>query len=280
MKMNRRAVRILLVTVTLALATGVPGLASAQPRPKATAEGHYQKGMKAYTLGKFADAIEEFEKAYELRQEPIFLYNIAQSHRQNNSPQRAVFFYRRYLEAEPEAKNRADIEKRIKDMENQLSAKPENLGGGTTPPPAAAPVPVPAPQPAVAPAPPPASSPLIRQPQQPEPGASPGRTLRISGIVVGSVGVASAVTGVFLALHASSLREEATKPGSVYDDDKYQSSQTFRTLGWVTLGAGAAAAVTGGVLYYLGARAASAPAVAVLPFAAPGAGGATLFARF
>jgi hypothetical protein len=48
----------------------------------------------------------------------------------------------------------------------------------------------------------------------------------------------------------------------------------------VTLGVGAAAAVTGGVLYYLGARATSTPAVAVLPFAAPGAGGATLFARF
>lgn len=278
--MNRRAMRILLAILTLALAAGVSRQGLAQPRAKATAEGHYQKGMKAYTLGKFADAIEEFEKAYELRQEPIFLYNIAQSHRQNNSPQRAIFFYRRYLEAEPEAKNRADIEKRIKDMENQLNAKPENLGGGTTPAPVPAPLPVPAPQPDVASAPQPTSPVVVHQPLQPGTAASPGRALRISGIVVGAVGVASAATGVFLALHASSLRDEATKPGSVYDDDKYQSSKTFRTLGWVTLGAGAAAAVTGGVLYYLGVRAASAPAVAVLPFAAPGAGGATLYARF
>jgi tetratricopeptide (TPR) repeat protein len=62
--------------------------------------------MKAYTLGHFPEAIEEFEKAYEMRSEPIFLYNIAQSHRQSNSPQRAIFFYRRYLEADPNVKNR------------------------------------------------------------------------------------------------------------------------------------------------------------------------------
>ena len=114
----------------------------AERRERNTAESHYQRGMKAYTLGKFPEAIEEFEKAYELRSEPIFLYNIAQSHRQNNSPQRAIFFYRRYLEAEPQAKNRADIEQRIQDLQANLNGKPEN---------AAEPAPVPEEAPASTP---------------------------------------------------------------------------------------------------------------------------------
>ena len=104
--MNRRAKFILTVIFALAATTGLARQGHAQSHAKQTAESHYEKGMKAYTLGHFPEAIEEFEKAYEMRSEPIFLYNIAQSHRQNNVPQRALFFYRRYLEADPNAKNR------------------------------------------------------------------------------------------------------------------------------------------------------------------------------
>ncbi len=281
--MNRRARRILTVvfalTATVAFARAGD---AAEPRGKPSAEAHYQNGMKAYTLGHFEEAIEEFEKAYELRQEPIFLYNIAQSHRQNNSPQRAIFFYRRYLEADPEAKNRLEIEKRIKDMEANLNHRPENAGappptataGTVTPPPAA-------PLPPAAVVPPPAAPPVIPVQAPAAPPASAGSGLRSAGIAVGAVGVAGVVSGIFFGLHASSLHDDATRPGSVFDDSKYQDSKTFRTLEWVSLSIGGAAIVTGSVLYYLGYSAKSAnAAVALVPVAAGGVGGAALCGRF
>jgi tetratricopeptide (TPR) repeat protein len=276
MNMKRVAKRTLMVLFVFSIAAAFarPGLAA--PRTKMSAEEHYQKGMKAYTLGKFPEAIEEFEKAYELRSEPIFLYNIAQSHRQNNSPQRAIFFYRRYLEAEPEAKNRGDIEQRIKDMQTQLNAKSENA----TPVAAA-----PAPQPVVV-APAPAPQPVVVAPvsvlqAQPAPAPSSGRGLRIAGIAVGAVGVAGVVTGVVLGLQATSLHDDAVKAGSVYDDSKFQSAKTYRTMAWASLGVGAAAIATGGVLYYLGATSSSAgQPVTVVPVVAPGMGGAAIAATF
>jgi tetratricopeptide (TPR) repeat protein len=273
--MKRTANRPLMVLFALLVSAAFAGPAHAAPRAKQSAEDHYQKGMKAYTLGKFPDAIAEFERAYELRSEPIFLYNIAQSHRQNNDPARAIFFYRRYLEAEPGAKNRADIEQRIKDMQSQLNAKSEN-----------APAPAPAPQPIVVVAPPMpqpvASEPVpVVQAQPAPPAASPGRSLRIAGITVGVLGVAGVAAGIVFGVHATSLHDEAVKPGSVYDDSKYQSSKSFRTLEWVSLGVGGAAIITGGVLYYLGATAkSSGHPVAIVPVVGPGIGGAALSGSF
>jgi len=278
--MNRRAHQILIVAVMAIAPVVVARTGQAAERgSKKTAEAHYQKGMKAYTLGRFEDAIEEFEKAYELRQEPIFLYNIAQSHRQNSNPQRAVFFYRRYLEAEPGAKNRADIEKRIKDLE--ASASPRTEPAALTPPPTTSPAIPPASAPPQPAEPPPTvvePPPLAPVQAQATPQPSAGRGLRIAGIAVGAVGLAGAATGVFLVLHANSLHDEAVK--GVYDDGKYQDAKTFRTLGWVSLGVGAAAVATGGVLYYLGYSAKRAQSVALVPTVGAGAAGALLCGRF
>ncbi|MBN2577356.1 MAG: tetratricopeptide repeat protein [Deltaproteobacteria bacterium] len=273
--MSTQSKYILTVLFTFSFATVLARPGQAERREKNTAESHYQRGMKAYTLGKFPEAIEEFEKAYELRSEPVFLYNIAQSHRQNNSPQRAIFFYRRYLEAEPQAKNRADIEQRIQDLQANLNGKPENATE-PAPAPVAQPVPpqpLPPPQPVVV-------QPMVVAQSQAQPDADAGRGLRIGGIVTGAVGLAGIGAGIFFFLHANSLYEEATKPGSVYDAAKDDSSKTFRGLGWAAVGTGAAAVVTGGVLYFLGAKKRSAAPVALAPIIAPGVGGAALCGRF
>jgi tetratricopeptide (TPR) repeat protein len=278
--MNRRAKLILTAIFAIAASTGIARESHAQSHGKQTAESHYDKGMKAYTLGHFSEAIEEFERAFELRSEPIFLYNIAQSHRQSNSPQRAIFFYRRYLEADPNVKNRAEIEKRIKDLEAQLNAQKEHLGATMTtePGPATAqpPLPVPAPAPlpvAVQPTP----APEVAVQTQPTQAENRGRGLRIAGIVTASVGVAAVVTGIVFGLHASSLHDEAY--AGTYNDSKLQDSKSFRTLQWVSIGIGGAAVVSGSVLYYLGVSAKN-TAVAFAPLLAPGLGGAAVVGRF
>jgi tetratricopeptide (TPR) repeat protein len=274
--MNRHVKLIFPVLFALLASFAVARPAQAQTKGKQSAESHYNKGMTAYNLGHFQEAIEEFEKAYEIRSEPIFLYNIAQSHRQNGNPQRAIFFYRRYVDADPNSKKRPEVEKRIADMQSELNAQKEREAATVAPPPpAVTPQPV-APQP----------SPVFTQPMpvanRPTEMAdsSRGRGLRIGGIVAAGVGVAGAVTGVVLVMHGNSLHDESIAAGSQFDSAKYDSAKTFRTMGWVAVGVGAAAVATGVTLYILGSRDSSEPSVSVAPVVALGTGGAVLFGRF
>ena len=120
---KRTVVATILFAVTLASA-------AASADDSADAKGHFNRGVKLYNLGHFQEAIPEFEKAYDLDPAPILLFNIAQSHRQNGNKERALFFYRRYLEQEPNVAKRADVEQRMKELaqglqqENEQKQKP------------------------------------------------------------------------------------------------------------------------------------------------------------
>ncbi|HVY38293.1 MAG TPA: tetratricopeptide repeat protein [Polyangia bacterium] len=102
------------------------------------AQAHFDRGAKQYNLGHFQEAIPEFEKAYDLDPSPIFLFNIAQSHRQLGNKERALFFYRRYLEQAPNAANRDDVERRMKDLQAALQqeTEPKQKRPTDVPPPA------------------------------------------------------------------------------------------------------------------------------------------------
>ena len=279
--MKRTVTRTLILLSSLLISATFASQAHARAKRSAdrsSVEEHYKNGMKAYTLGRFPEAIEEFKEAYELRSEPIFLYNIAQSHRQNKQFERAIFFYRRYLEAEPKAKNRADIEQRIDELQAEIDRKKAETPLAPPPQPIVV-VPPPTPLP-VAPLPVPPPTTVVHDRPVP-PASSPGRGLRIAGIIVGAVGVAGVATGIVFGLHATSLHDEAVKSGSVYDNSKYQSAKTYKDLQWVALGVGGAAIVTGGVLYFLGATAKSSDQeVAILPLVGPGMGGAAFSGAF
>jgi hypothetical protein len=173
-----------LILVVLLIAGA--GVARASEAGKKAARPHYEKGASEYNLGHFAEAISEFEKAYEQDQAPILLFNIAQAHRQSGNNERAAFFYRRYLEQEPDAANRAEVEKRIKDLEgviqqqNDVKRRPPTEV--TDQDHAVAPAPAPAaPPPASAP-PPPAVVPAVTPPSPITPASpSPEGSVTASG---------------------------------------------------------------------------------------------------
>jgi tetratricopeptide (TPR) repeat protein len=97
---------------------GWAGGAAAQPvTPEESARAHHEQGRLQYSLGRFETAISEFRKAYELRADPAFLYDIAESYRSLGSPERAVFFYRRYLTTHPNPPNRPQVEAQIARIE-------------------------------------------------------------------------------------------------------------------------------------------------------------------
>ena len=106
-------------------AAGAPAPARAEGA-RASAKTYYERGTTDYNLGHFDEAIKAYEQAYEVDHAPILLFNIAQAHRQLGNNERAVFFYRRYLENAPkDVDNRSLVETRIKDLEELLQKQTE-----------------------------------------------------------------------------------------------------------------------------------------------------------
>jgi tetratricopeptide (TPR) repeat protein len=127
-----------ILAALLLLASAVAGRPAAAARSGGEAAAHFERGAKQYDLAHFEQAIAEFEKAYELAPSAILLFNIAQCHRHLGNKERALFFYRRYLEQAPETPNRADVERRIAELDRALREEREAAERAAAPPPVAA----------------------------------------------------------------------------------------------------------------------------------------------
>src|SRR5580765_1308941 len=149
---------------------------------------HYQRATRAYDLQKYQEAIDEYQKAYEISGDPPMLYNIAQAYRLAEQPAEAVRYYRRFLQRMPNARNREDVERKIAEQDKlaEQRKKVEPVTPPPPPPPPTKPPPIvevkPPPPVVVAPPPPP--------PSAPEPSharAVVGWSLIGAGVIVGGV---------------------------------------------------------------------------------------------
>ena len=97
-----------------------PAAADGKPSPKAlaTSKDHFNQGTRHYELAHFKEALAEYDAAYMAVPDPAYLFNIAQCHRKMGHDKEAVDFYKSYLRAAPNAPNRADVEKRIQELES------------------------------------------------------------------------------------------------------------------------------------------------------------------
>ena len=146
----------LTVLIAALLALGSPRAAAAgdaaESDAAAVARRQLREGRNLYELGRYQEAIDEFERAYQATDNPTILYNLAQSHRRLDNHARAAELYQAYLRRVPDAPNREEIEARILAL-RALQAPPNGLAA--TPvadarPPAAGPPGVPAAAPASA----------------------------------------------------------------------------------------------------------------------------------
>jgi tetratricopeptide (TPR) repeat protein len=114
------------VRIACATALAVITLVLAAPRARAgedpatrTAKRHFYQGEKLFALGRFADALKEYEAAFDASPLPAFLFNIGQCHRNLHDLDAAIFSYRKYLRLEPEAANRGEVEDLIRELEDE-----------------------------------------------------------------------------------------------------------------------------------------------------------------
>lgn len=96
---------------------------SAAEEDSALAKRHFAEATKAFNLGEFSRAIEEYRLAYNSKPEPSLLYNIAQAYRLSGNLRQALFFYRSYLHNLPDADNRSEVVERIAAIDDQLKTE-------------------------------------------------------------------------------------------------------------------------------------------------------------
>src|SRR5207249_3089023 len=100
---------LLHVSLGAGVALLTAGPAHAESKAEA-ARSHFEKGTVFYNLNRFPDALVEFEAGYLAKSDPVFLFNIAQCHRQAGNHAQALSFYKNYLRAAKGASNRPEVE--------------------------------------------------------------------------------------------------------------------------------------------------------------------------
>jgi hypothetical protein len=255
----------------------------------------YDRATRAYDVGKYAEAIDFYQKAYEIGGDPPMLYNIAQSYRLNDQPADAVRFYKRYLQRAQNPRNKDDVEKKIAELEKVVEERKK-----TAPPPPPAPVTPVTPAPAT---PPPA--PVQPNPPSTTPGESgtttPGEsttpatpptpveaegagTRRIVGWSLVGVGAAAGIGAVVAGLIAKNKSDKVTNGsqsmGKTMFDPTWESGGKNANRAMIGLAIGGGAAAVAGVILVITASSSSdeakpaeAPAAAAQAQVAPWVGG-------
>jgi tetratricopeptide (TPR) repeat protein len=104
---------------------------SAHADDTADARRLYTSGTKHFDLAEYEEALTDFKEGYRHKDDPVFLYNIAQCYRLLNKNEEAVRFYRNYLRKVPKASNRNEVEQKIETLQQAIALQEK---ARTTPP--------------------------------------------------------------------------------------------------------------------------------------------------
>jgi hypothetical protein len=124
------AVVVTLSLVAIARAETAPPTAEA----RAVAREHYDKAVTHFNANEYAAAAEEFLAVYKAVPQSALLYNAAQAYRLGGEGHKAIESYRAFLKAAPEAKQKGDVERRIKELEGKGVVAVKDVPDMTAPP--------------------------------------------------------------------------------------------------------------------------------------------------
>jgi tetratricopeptide (TPR) repeat protein len=218
------------VMIALALAAQLAapaGDASAEDSDDAReARAHFEKGRREFDIGLYDKAIEEFQIAYTIKNDPVLLRNIAQCHRLAGHLQLAVVYYNNYLRVQPQAPAHDEIEGLIAELERKLAQ--------------------------VAP-------PVVEPPRPPVRVAPrPRRGMQFAGVVLLTGGVLGAAAGgIGFGLSAVAQGDELRREAQLhlsFDPAVESSGNAFQALAITSYVVGAVVAALGAVLIGLARR--------------------------
>lgn len=229
-------VRLSLVVISLALAAVVSsGPALADDDNTAKAKQLFNEAEQHFAKGDFAEANKLYQEAYKLKPLNGFLLNIGQCYRGLGQYEKAIEYYKRYIEGSQNELRKADARRLIKVCEEELAKQP--------------PKPAPEEQP-----PQPEEKPTPKPP--PEPSApKPPRSKGLPPLVFWSgVGVTSALllTGIITGAMALSKSSEYQDPNTPYGELQglKDSGKAARTASTVTFVLCAVAATATTLVYF------------------------------
>jgi tetratricopeptide (TPR) repeat protein len=237
-----------------------------KPSSKAATE---KAAKKACATGDFAKGVDLLADLYVESNDISWVYNQGRCYQQNNRWEQAISRFREYLRKAKDISDseRAETERQIAECELSMGKTSQ-----VAPPPVAVTSPVPSAQPEARPQ---AAEPAVTSKLEPAPSeTSPGKGLRVAGIISAVVGVAAVGAGVGLALKANGLSS------TDYSRSREDQRASLKTWSMVGYGVGAAAIATGVVLYIVGWPSEQSSSVALLPVVAPDGASVLLNGRF
>jgi tetratricopeptide (TPR) repeat protein len=240
-----------------------------KPSSKAATE---KAAKKACATGDYAKGVDLLADLYVESNDISWVYNQGRCYQQNNRWEQAISRFREYLRKAKDISDseRAETERQIADCELSMGKALQ-----VAPPSVAVPSSVPVSQPETRPqAAEPATSTVSSTREAALSESSPGKGLRVSGIVFAAVGVAAVGTGVGLSLKANGLSS------TDYSRSREDERASLKTWSMVSSGVGAAAIATGAVLYIVGWPSEQSSSVALLPAVASDGASVLLNGRF
>jgi len=278
--------------ITLAICVATPTIARAESdlEKRQQAKEHYEMATRFYDVGKYGEAINEYEQAYLLIEDAALLFNIGQAYRLWDKPEDAIRAYKNYLRRRPEASNRADVERKISDLEKVLDERrrgvpiqppsptlpPNQIPPQSTPgesatypgqvPAQAAPGPL-APNAALLPE-QPSTAVSFAQPTPAEPVSPKKKWIAYGLLGVGGVGVVTTVIAAAVGASKAKTLREASQNRQPFDPAVESSGKSANAVAGLSALVAIAAGGTGGYLLWRW-RGASGPPVGVTPVVAP-----------
>ncbi|MCP4603347.1 MAG: PEGA domain-containing protein [Proteobacteria bacterium] len=113
MKRKESQFKVGLITAAVLLFGVSVGWAQPRDNPLERSRHHMELGQEAFSKGSFEEAAEQFIGAFSASPFPAFLYNTGLAYEKAGDSDKAVDFYRRYLEAEPKAKDYTQVDMKI-----------------------------------------------------------------------------------------------------------------------------------------------------------------------
>jgi hypothetical protein len=258
-----------IVAVVCSIATPARAITEEEERAKA----HFLAGQSYYDQASYTDALREFNEAYRISKKPALLYNIARCYEALGQLGDAVTMLEHYLQEEPTTSDRPAIETRIVNLKERQAAA-ARVKPKLEPPDASRP---PRPAPSVAPA-----------PVAPPPVASVAPRKRVWTWVVGGAGVgllaAALGTGIASQLTFNDLNRDcgsgACPAGVANAQSRIDRGKQLSVATDVLWPLGAAAVVTGIVLFVVEGRHAPSRHAQLTPFVTPSSGGLSVARDF